>query len=260
MNKVILFTVLIVASFLSEAQGVLTISGATTSAPSLYVTSGAHVYVAGGVNILQSGSPVGASDNYLQNNGTIHVVTGGTAGQGDFTNNVSGLKVYTNGQSSGTVIFSDSNQTQNITGGGTVEFMNLTVNKSNTKLDLEENVTADGTLDLGGVINLQGSNLTLPSGGTLAGAPYTSANMIQADSTGQFLSGVTTGAGTYLFPVGDGSPAYTPVTLKLAANASAGSVGVNLRAVADPNINNPGAANDYIRRYWKLSNSGLSAY
>ena len=260
MKKVSLFTVLILASFLSESQGVLSINGANSGVPTLYVSSGANVYVSGGINIAQAGSSGAATGDYLQNNGTIRVA-GGPEGQNNLNNDVNGLKTYTNGQTTGTIIFSAASQVQNITGGGTVDFMNLTVNNTSSPgVDLEENITVDGILDLGGVINLQGSNLSLSGSGTLAGAPYSASNMIQADSTGQFIGGVASGAGSYLFPVGDGSPAYTPVTINLVTNASAGTIGINLRPVAEANINNPNAASDYIKRYWTFSNTGLSNY
>ena len=85
--------------------------------------------------------------------------------------------------------------------------------------------------------------------------------MVQADGAGQLILPVNTAANaSYLFPVGDATPNYTPVNLTFASNSSAGTVGVNVTNSTEGNMNTPTAPPDYLSRYWTFSNSGLTNY
>jgi hypothetical protein len=187
LKKTCYFIFLLLAAFSAQAQTVVTIKGATSGSSTLFLKSGTNLYVEGGINIDQNGSAAIDSNDYLQNNGTIELAAG--VGLSNFTNNVTGLKVYSTGQTTGQLLFAANSQTQTISGSGTVEFMNLTVNNTlSPKVNLSQNVIVDGILNIGGIINLQSNNLALSSSGSLAGSPFSSANMLQADGTGQFIS------------------------------------------------------------------------
>ena len=338
-----LFLFILAGAIFASAQTQVTINGATAGAATLYLNSGAVLNVGGSLNVVSSG---GGTNNYIQNNGTVQLSSTGTAGQGNISNNVTGLKAYTTGQSTGTVVLAASNEVQTISGSGTAELMNLsTSNTSSPTLNLQQSVTVDGALTIGGataeinsttltlngtlaatgtftgsgasnltingsgnlgsalsfasggqslqnltlnrsnatgqlvnlgsalsvsgtltltngILNLQGNNLSLGATGTLAGTPFSTTNMIQADGGGQFIRGIAViGSSTAInFPVGDGTPNYTPVNLTFTSNTASGSVGVNVTNGAEGNNNNPGPPYVNLTRYWTFSNTTLGNY
>ena len=118
------------------------------------------------------------------------------------------------------------------------------------------------TLD-SGLLYLGSNNLTLSSGipASVAGSP-SSGNMVVADAPGHglFIRTIATGTNSYLFPVGDSSLNYTPVTLNFATNTAAGNIGMRVTNAIEPNNNTPSAPAEYLSRYWTFSNAGLTNY
>ena len=244
-------------NFNIQAQTGLVIKGSEESVSTLFVENGVHLYVLGTLLIDSSIGLTNSGSDFLQNNGTIHLL----GSQSNFTNNVANLKTYTQGQTSGEFIFESDDLTQAINGSSAVEFMNMRVSNSYVpQLELNQNVRVAGSLNLQGVINIKDNNLTLLPSATLIGAPYSPSNMIQADASGAFIRSVAAGSGTYLYPIGDANAVYSPVSLAFTSNATSGTVGANLKPTIHPEMNNPEAVSDYLSRYWALSNSGLSTY
>src|SRR5260221_13002163 len=100
-----LFLYLILVSVTVSGQTVLTINGVSNSTPASYIKNGAYLNVSGGINVNQAGSAPTASNNYVQNNGTITLFTDSVGEQSNFTNNVSRLNLYNSGHRTGEVIF-----------------------------------------------------------------------------------------------------------------------------------------------------------
>lgn len=127
----------------------------------------------------------------------------------------------------------------------------LTLDKAMTVSTL--NFTNNGLFYLGT------NNLTLASGGTLNGAPFSSSKMIVTDNTGQFIRNFTTAgiSSATLWPIGDGT-VYAPVTINtLTIPLTAGTMGFRTVASAAPNY---APATIYLNRYWRPSITGPASY
>lgn len=245
----------------AQAQATVYIKGANTGQSGLIVKNGAFLKINGSLTVDGTASPQAASDAYLQNNGIIHLKSNVQGGQSNLANNVSGLKTYTQGQTTGEVIFEADSSMQSIDGNGSVEFMNLNIkNTANPHLELNQNISIAGTLLLDGLIDIKDHDLSLLDSAVLTGEPFTSSNMIQADASGRFNRAIASGTGNYLFPIGDANANYTPLHLNLLSNTNSGKVGVNLKAMTHPEMNNPETALDYLSRYWNIHQEGLSTY
>jgi PKD repeat protein len=346
--QTMLFLLLIGFSVLPDqclkSQTTLVISGATNGTPTLFIKSGIHLTVKGGIRIEAGTDSSGTVSDYLQNNGTIHILEDQQSGQSDFINDINGLITYSAGETTGKIAFEAVSETQSVTGIGTSTFMNMSsADLLSPVVDLQQSVIVDGLLNIGGstaklnsttltlngtfagpgslsgtlnsdliingsgnlgdalafesgsqqlqtltinrtdvgghlvllgssliisdsltltdgVLNIQNNDLSLASSATLLGSPFSLANMIQADANGQFILGISAGSGSYYFPIGDGTPAFSPVTLNFGSNETAGNVGVLVKPAVQPNMDDPIPASDYLRRYWTFSNSGLTNY
>lgn len=154
------------------------------------------------------------------------------------TNVNTGLSAYGN-------ISSSANHIVTWLGSGT-----LTLDKAMTVSTL--NFTNNGLFYLGA------NNLTLASGGTLNGAPFSASKMIVTDNTGQFIRNFTSSgiASATLWPIGDGT-VYAPATINTLTTGVAGTLGFRTVASAAPN-NAP--ATIYLNRYWRTSITGTTSY
>jgi len=129
-------------------------------------------------------------------------------------------------------------------------------------LTLAGNTQVIGLLTLAnGRVILGSFNLTLGMQAMVAGNP-SAASMVVATSTGELRKSFA-GPGTFQFPVGNASDLiqYSPVTLTFAAGSGTflpdNYVGVSLanQKYPDPNI-----TGSYLKRYWNLSHSGITAF
>lgn len=140
---------------------------------------------------------------------------------------------------------------------GTVN--NFTVNNT-AGVTLTNNLSINGALALpNGNLSLGAKNITLLTGATLAGT-LSNSNMVIANGTGQFIRAIPANSGSFIFPVGDAAPFYSPVTLNFLSNSNAGTVGVRVTNSAEPNNDNPTAPSSYLSRYWTFSNTLSSNY
>jgi hypothetical protein len=129
----------------------------------------------------------------------------------------------------------------------------LTLNNA-TGASLAGNTTVNGALALtSGRLTVGANTLTLGSSATTSGS-YSSSNMIVADNASGLVQKQFSGSGSFMYPVGDATPGYSPITLSV---TGAGSAGVYVRNVKHPNN---GDVTNYINRYWHVSASGITNY
>lgn len=137
-------------------------------------------------------------------------------------------------------------------------YNNLVINNSNLTL-LSKNVRINGNLTLlNGNISLGQHDLTLSENAIINGTPDAS-KMIIASGSGKLKKEFST-IGSFTFPIGDntGSLDYSPVTLNFTSGIFANSfVEINL---ADSKHPENKSTSDYISRYWKISQTGISDF
>jgi len=194
-------------------------------------------------------------------NGTI-ILTAGTLDASASNYNISLTRNWTNNSGtsaftarSASVTFSGS-VVQNINGSFGTTFNNLTLNNSaGATLGADETVTNTLTLTSGN-ITIGAHNLILGASAAAVSGSFSSSAMIVANSTGQVRKDYSSN-GSYLFPIGDNSSNYTPITLSVSASAySSAYVGVNVTNAKDPH--NANTAN-YLNRYWSVATSGITS-
>jgi hypothetical protein len=186
----------------------------------------------------------------LDNDGTVSL-------KGGFTNN------GTASLGSGTFVFNGT-AAQSIAGTSASAFEDLTINNS-SGVSLAASARVEGTLTLtDGLFGIGTNNLVFGIAATaVAGTPAAS-NMILADNTGEvrkeFANGTTANPDLFLFPVGsdDGTAEYSPISIDFTTgDFTAAYTGVNVTATKEPNNN---SADNYLERYWSISNSGITNY
>ncbi len=129
--------------------------------------------------------------------------------------------------------------------------------------NLSRNITLASDLSVNGTLTLSTARITLGSNSlTLSGSAAISgadaSNFIVADGTGQLKKVFAAGAtGTYIFPVGDVSGDYSPVSLTFSANSIQRTIGVRLTDSQHPN---DGTSNDYLSRYWSFTDDQAGTY
>jgi hypothetical protein len=209
----------------------------------MVVAPGTTCKVASGTTLLSAENLVVNSTAILNNAGTLVL-------KKSFTNN----NVGSNSIGTGTAVFS-GNANQSISGQNIIQ--NLTLNNANG-LTIGGNTIVNGTLALtNGNLSLGSSNLLLGTSASVSGTP-SSGKMIVATGTGELRKSFTSGfTGSFTWPVGDatGTMEYSPVTLNFASGnfASGNYVGVKL-----DNSAYPGSAGNYIKRFWTLSQNGIT--
>jgi autotransporter-associated beta strand protein len=211
------------------------------------ITSGAGQKNASGTitvnNNLTNSTILDMGENTLTVSGTID----NTGGNLRFTGATNGLAV-----NSGTVTYYGASQT--ITSG---TYNNLVINQSSGQASLGGNVTVNGTLTLtNGVINLSGFNLTLGPSATISVASPSATRMIIAN--GSQVIKTYSGAGSFLFPIGDntGTTEYSPITVNVTAGSGfPANVGVT---VVDAKHPNNSSTADFLTRYWEITQTGIT--
>lgn len=158
---------------------------------------------------------------------------------------------------SGNVIFSGPGEL-GIAGTKDTEFANLSL-ESGALVNLGVNIVVTGSLHLNaGILKLGNSNLTIPTGGSIAGV-FSENVMIAADGAGKLVLGLS-GNGTYLFPVGNisGTYNYSPAELSFnSGNYSNAKVSLNLKGSKHPSNT---STNHYLNRYWSVTQTGISNF
>jgi len=210
-----------------QAQNVISSGTTVQISPGTFVTTTQNMVVENGASLTNKGSVI------LKNNFTNHNTVG------DF--------------GSGTFEFSGTSP-QSLSGQNT--FGSLELNNP-TGLDVNGNTKLNTGLGLqSGTIRLGINNLTLGSTAIVTGKPSASA-MVIATGTGELRKSFS-GIGSFTFPVGDdsGISEYSPVTLNFTGGTFAAEnyVGVKLT-----NSAYSGYADNYLNRYWSLTQSGIAA-
>lgn len=186
---------------------------------------------AGTQTLTNSGTMSGAVNYNVNNGATLDLGTSIVAGTGTFTIASGGGLITANTNATGALTTSGSNGSIQVTGtrtfntaanytfngasaqvagNGFTGANNLTLNNSGG-LTLSAAVPVTGTLTLiSGKLTLGANNLTL-TGATVSGA--SSSNYILTNSTGSVLRSITSGGGSFAFPIGRSSSAYNPLTI-----------------------------------------------
>ncbi len=145
---------------------------------------------------------------------------------------------------------------QTIGGTSVPLFNNLTINNTVGEVSLLSNATVSGTLTLSeGNIIIGTKSLTLGVNPVVGSFGVT--RMIVADNAGKVRRSFTA-TGSYFFPIGEkiSNPAYSPISVNITAGTfSAAFVGVSVFDGIHPNNY---SANNYISRYWNVTQTGIT--
>jgi hypothetical protein len=143
---------------------------------------------------------------------------------------------------------------------GIATYENLIFTGTSTK-SLGTNTIVNGVLTFSSTATAQlgGYNLTLGPSATISGA--SASNFIIATGTGELRKNFTAN-GAFLYPVGDtsalGALEYSPVTLNFTIGTfSSAYAGIKLM---NAKHSSNGSTTDYIKRYWTVSQSGISNF
>lgn len=227
------------------------------------VSLGANISLASGTTFtISNGGQLNCGNNVISGSGTFNLETGGTLGIGS-SDGITLTSSKGNIQTSTRNFASDGNYVYNgfsaqVTGNGITSVNNLTIdNSSGVSLSGDLSVNNLLTLSSGNLI-LGTKNLTLGTSASISGTPSAS-NMVVTDGSGELRKNFS-GISTFIFPIGEntGTTEYSPVTLNFTSgtfsNAYAGA-----RCVNSKHSNNS-SLTDYINRYWKLTQSGISSF
>ncbi len=209
----------------------------------IIISSGTTVRVTAGTSIVSQTAITMRNGSSLTNLGTI-ILSGNLNNENAAVSNLGAGTISMSGTALQTI-------------NGQNSFGNLTLNNT-AGVNLNGNTSVNGMLTLtSGRLNLGSNNLLLGSSATVAGVPSSSA-MVVATGTGEMRKSYS-GPGTFTFPVGDNTATaeYSPVTLSFSGGTYGGAnyVGVNLINAAYP-----GTTGSYIKRYWNLTQSGISGF
>ncbi|MEI9921717.1 MAG: PKD-like domain-containing protein [Bacteroidota bacterium] len=134
---------------------------------------------------------------------------------------------------------------------------NLNINQSAGQASLVGATTVNGTLTLSnGNLSIGSNNLLLGAAPVSVSSPSAS-KMIIASGSGE-VRRTFTGAGSYVFPIGDntGTLEYSPITVNYTAGTfSSAYVGVSVTDAKHP-FN--ASTTNYLTRYWNIDQSGIT--
>ena len=271
-------------------DGNLTITGTfTMTAGSITPGSYAISYGAGGTLVYNGSSAQTAADaEFPGSSGPANLTINNAAGvilHADRT--VSGMLTLTDGAfsidanaltltggisaTSGTL---DGGDASDLVLGGTGDVTlpanaltldNLALNRSGAVVTLGNDLTVNGTLTLtSGILRPDTYSLLFGEDAAVEGTPSDSA-MILADSSGEvrklYADDVMLPV-SFTFPVGSdsGTAEYSPVTLNFTGGIFASAyVAVTLKD-EQYSVKNDASLNDYLERYWTLTQSGITAF
>ena len=144
---------------------------------------------------------------------------------------------------------------QIIGGTNSPVFSNLTIDNSSTGVSLATDIAVSGTLTLAtGAVVINNNNLTLTN--PVAGS-FDVTKMIVTDGTGQ-VRRTFASTGSYFFPIGEriSNPSYSPITVAVTSGTFSNAyVGVSVVDAIHPNN---ASTQNYISRYWKVNQAGIT--
>jgi hypothetical protein len=224
----------------AQSVSPLTYGNLTVSNNSTKTATGV-VNIAGNLNINSSAVFAGAT--------YAHTIAG------NWYNNVSA-----SGYSAGTSTFTfNGSSAQTIGGTAPTTFNKLTVNNT-SGVSISQDQTVNSTLTLSaGRLNVGTKIFTFgPSAPAVAGT-FSASTMIVADGGGEVRKNYSS-AGSYFFPIGDitGTAEYSPITLNYTSGSFAAGAysGVKVTNARSPYNT---SSTDFLKRYWTISNSGITA-
>jgi len=171
--------------------------------------------------------------------------------------NITGdLTVNNNVNFSGKTVTMNGSKLQAIGGTASPAFDNLVISNTDGGVSLAASIAVSGTLTLSsGVLSINSRNLTL--GANPVAGTFDVSRMIAADGSGEVRRPFSA-AGTYFFPIGErtSNPAYSPIAVAITSGSfSNAHVGVSVADAVHPDNH---STQNYISRYWKVSQSGIT--
>ncbi len=222
-----------------------------------------------GAVTVNTGATLNCGTQIIGGTGDFTLQAGATLGLGhingiDGNITTSGTKTY-NETGAGTTFNFNSAISGQITGLNLpAAVTNLTISNgvASGVVYLSKSTVVNSTLTLtGGILALQGNDLTLSAGATLAGNPPSVTNMV-APGIGKFYKHFAAPDPTaFTFPIGDLDlvlPAlnnYSPVTLDFTSLTADGLVGVGVIDGVHPEMNTGGIPPHYLSRYWHFAST-----
>ncbi|WP_191906944.1 T9SS type A sorting domain-containing protein [Adhaeribacter soli] len=272
---------------LVQSNGILDLSNVTGGTQKL-VLSGDLIQSGGTITNTGVVSPTITFGGAAQQNVTF--ASGGVTGKvGYIINNTGGINLTGNMPVNNNAVLTINNAGSPISGSGAVVYsginnrleyaatsgiqtttdkefpstngpVNVTV--SNAQLILNSSKTIAGTFTLtNGQVILGTNNLTVNA---INITSPSATKMFVADGTGQLKRTIAASATStaYLFPIGDmtGTAEYSPVELTIVTNSTNRTIGVNVVNDVHPQNTVNGAQTNYLKRYWKFTDSGSGTY
>jgi hypothetical protein len=155
---------------------------------------------------------------------------------------------------------------QTISGSTVTTFNNLNLNKTTGSVTLAQSINVNAALNIGVNLDIASNILTMgnnsPLIGTIGGTSgvFSATKMIIASGGGELRKNATTAAqATYAFPIGDnsGTAEYSPAGLLFAGGTYAGYVSLKVTDAKHPNLFH---INNFLTRYWTVTQSGFSGF
>lgn len=240
----------------------------TTGATTLNIGSGSvsnvgnfTCGVAGTINIAPTGTIANTGTFALGTTAVLGIGSAdGIAATGGFTGNIQSTSTRTYPATATYVYQGVADQ---VTGNGlpaTLTTGSVVINNPGSTVSLSQNLSwsGAGTLNLqSGRLQLDGFSLNLAATTNLIGSPFSAANMVVTNSSGQIIrSGMVAGS-TFTFPIGDQAGTYAPVTFGLPASSVARNIGARVIDAIHPDIVANPVAN-HLNRYWSISASTIT--
>ncbi len=201
-------------------------------------TSGTNTVVAGG-SVSVPGTLTLTGGSALADNGVTINVAGNIAGTGTHTG-------------AGRINMTGSGKT--ISGA---TFSNLQLNNSGG-FSLSGNAQVNGTLTMtSGRLDIGANDLILGSAAAAISGSFSSSTMIVANGAGKVRKQFSA-TGSYLFPIGDNTPTYSPITLNITSGSFAGGADAAVNVTKAKHPQNASTTN-YLNRYWSVNLSGITS-
>lgn len=147
-----------------------------------------------------------------------------------------------------------------VTGTGLPQTVNSLIVDNTNNLQLTNNLTINSSLVLtNGIFDILTKTLTLAPAATVSGT-FSSSRMVAVNNGGEFRKRFNPSYTSFTYPVGDNNqtPNYSPVTLIFTSGSYTDAyVGVKVTESKHPNNQ---SINDYLKRYWTLTPSGLTNF
>lgn len=192
--------------------------------------------------------------------GTLAASTFALTVGGNWINNATAFNA-----GSGNVILNGTG-VQTISGSTATTFNNLNLNKTTGSVTLAQNINVNAALNIGVNLNIASNILTMgnssPLIGTIGGTSgvFSATKMIIASGGGELRKNATTAAqASYAFPIGDnsGTVEYSPAGILFSGGTYAGYVSLKVTDAKHPNLFH---INNFLTRYWTVTQSGFSGF